>query len=131
MAAQSGGIFWMFGLIHFSAGLGIIYSATIRDTVKRRGTWYTLTDRRAFIATDLPLKSRTLDSYAIDARARLSWREGSPGSVTFASEERRGTKGRRYNVDIGFERINEAGKVYGLMRTVQRRAERADGADEA
>lgn len=124
MAARAGGIFWMFGLIHFSAGVGIVFSATIQGTMKRRGTWYTLTDRRAFIATELPIKRRTLDSYIITPESRLSLRDGTPGSVMFARRDRRANKGHSLSVDVGFERIGDADKIYGLMRDIQRQAAR-------
>lgn len=124
MAAQAGGVFWMFGLIHFSVGVGLTFSAVAWGTLKRRGTWYTLTTRRAFIATELPLKGKRLDSYAITPDTRLSLRQGSPGSVIFSREDRRGNKGRVYTVDIGFERIAEAGRAYEIMRDIQRQAER-------
>jgi len=124
MAAQAGGAFWMFGLIHFFVGVGMIYSATYWTVLKRRRTWYTLTDRRAFIATDFPFRGKRLDSYSLTPRTRLSLKAGNPGSVVFAREERRGNKGRRYTVDIGFEHIDGAEKVYALMREVQNRHER-------
>lgn len=121
MAAEAGGGFWAFGLIHFSVGLGLVFSAVGWATLRRRGTWYTLTDRRAFIATALPLRGKNLDSYTITPDMRLSLRDGRPGSLIFASEERRGNKGGVYNEDIGFERIAEADRVYRLMRDIQRR----------
>lgn len=124
MASQAGGVFWMFGLIHFSVGVGLTFGAVAWGTVKRRGTWYTLTNRRAFIATDLPFKGKRLDSYAITPDTRLSLRQGNPGSVFFGREERRGNKGRVYTVDIGFERIAEAERAYDILRDIQRRAER-------
>lgn len=124
MAGQAGGGFWMFGLIHFSVGLGLAFSAVAWGTLKRRGTWYTLTDRRAFIATDLPFKGKRLDSYAITPGTRLSLRAGDPGSVFFSREERRGDRGRRYTVDIGFERIAGAERAYEILREIQRRARR-------
>lgn len=124
MAAQAGGFFWMFGLIHFSVGIGLIYSATFWTVLKRRRTWYTLTNRRAFIASNLPFAGKRLDSYALTPETRLSLKSGNPGSVVFAREERRGSKGRRYTVDIGFERIAEADQVYALMRDAQRGWER-------
>ena len=123
MAAQAGGVFWMFGLIHFGVGIAMVYSAIFWAGLKRRRTWYTLTDRRAFIATDLPLRGKRLDSYAILPGTRLSLQSGHPGSVVFAREERRGSKGRRYTVDIGFERIDAADKVYAMMREIQRSRE--------
>jgi len=122
MAAQAGGVFWMFGLIHFSVGLALAFGAVGWGNVKRRGTWYTLTDRRAFIATNLPGKGKRLDSYAITPDTRLSLRDGNPGSVMFSREERRGNKGRAFSVDIGFERIAEAAEAYEILRTIQRRA---------
>ncbi len=120
MAAQSGGGFWMFGLIHFSVGLWLTGNSLFGESLRHRRTWYTLTDKRAFIATDFPWKGRQLDSYALTPATRLSLRGGLPGSVIFAREERRGNKGRRYMVDIGFHRIGDAEKVYELMRGVQR-----------
>jgi hypothetical protein len=123
MAAQAGGVFWMFGLLHFSVGVGLAFSALAWGTLKRRATWYTLTDRRAFIATRLPLRGKRLDSYTITPDTRLSLRDGSPGSVLFGREERRGNKGRVYTVDIGFERIDDAGSAFEILRDIQRRAE--------
>lgn len=123
MAAQAGGVFWMFGLIHFSVGAAMVFGALAWPTFRRRRTWYTLTDQRAFIATALPLKGKRLDSYGIGPDTRLGLNSGSPGSVMFASEERRGNKGRAYTVEIGFERIAEAREVHGLIRELQVGAE--------
>lgn len=124
LVAQAGGGFWMFGLIHFSVGLGIAASAIGWSTVKRRGTWYTLTDRRAFIATRLPLRGKRLDSYTITPDTPLSLHDGTPGSVMFGREERRGNKGRVYTVDIGFERIDDATRALEILREIQRRTEK-------
>lgn len=128
MAAQAGGMFWAFGLIHFSVGIGLAVSAIAWGTLKRRGTWYTLTNKRAFIATDLPFKGKRLDSYTITPDTRLSLQSGNPGSVIFAREERRGNKGRVYSVDVGFERVDEAERAYEILRSLQRDA-KAEGAE--
>ncbi|HHB81247.1 MAG TPA: aspartate carbamoyltransferase catalytic subunit [Aliiroseovarius sp.] len=119
MAASAGGAFWMFGLIHFTAGLAIILGPIFWTPYKRRRTWYTLTDRRAIIATDLPFKGKQLKSYPIDDATMLDFSPGDPASITFAQERRRGSKGRTYTVDIGFEYIGEGDKVYRLMRDIQ------------
>ncbi len=119
MAAQAGGVFWMFGLIHFSVGAAMVFGALVWPTLRHRRTWYTLTDRRAFIATDLPVKGKRLESYPIGGGTPLVLKAGAPGSVTFFREERRGSKGRVRMVDIGFERIAEAEKVHGLIRGIQ------------
>ncbi|WP_103763200.1 aspartate carbamoyltransferase catalytic subunit [Roseovarius confluentis] len=120
MAAQAGGLFWMFGLIHFTVGLGIAFGGIFWEPWKRRHTWYTLTDRRAFIARDLPFRGRTLKSYPITDRTRLEFRDGTPGSIMFDHEMRRRKNGH-YRVDIGFERIAKAEEVLRLMRQVQER----------
>jgi len=122
MASQAPGPFWMFGLIFFFAGLGIVIGAVVGPTYRRRHTWYTLTDQRAFVATDLPLLGRKLESFPINARSPLSLQEGRPGSVHFAEKTKRGKNGP-YTVQVGFERIGEARDVYALLRQIQRRDE--------
>ncbi len=128
MVAQTGGFAWMFGLIHFSVGLAIGIGPPLWSAWTRRHTWYTLTDRRAFIATDLPLRGRRLKSYPIDDDTVLDYRDGDPPTVYFAHEMRRTKNGSR-RVDIGFERIADGQEVYRLMRQVQRGQDK--GADLA
>lgn len=118
MAYQAGGGFWMFGLIHFSVGAGIVGGALFWGAFRRRRTWYTLTDHRAFIASDLPLLGRRLKSWPIDADTALELDDTPPGSVNFAEERRRGKNGF-YLETIGFERIADAKQVYRLMRDIQ------------
>lgn len=120
LAAQAGGSFWMFGLIHFSVGIVMFWSAVLGPTIRRRRTWYTLTDRRAFIATDLPLRGRQLKHYPITESTQLTLTDDQPPTLHFAREDRRGGKGRRYTVDVGFERIEDGEKVYSLMRKLRR-----------
>ena len=119
-AAAVGGAFWMFGLVHFSVGLGIFWKAIFGTTARRRRTWYTLTDRRAFIATDFPLKGRELKSYPITPDSPVTYRAGPPATIYFARERRTGNKGRSYTVNIGFERIDEGDRVIALLRKAQR-----------
>lgn len=120
MASRAGGAFWMFGLIHFSVGIAMFWKAIVGATFRRRHTWYTLTDRRAFIATDLPFKGKRLQSYPITPDTRISLAGGPLSTIHFAREERRGNKGRHYMVDIGFERIEDGEKVAAILRRVQR-----------
>jgi hypothetical protein len=119
MAAQAGGVFWMFGLIHFSIGAAMIVNAVYGDTIRRRGTWYTLTTRRAFIATNLPIKGKKLKSYPITGMTPLVYVAGPLATIRFAKEVRRGSKGNRYSVPIGFERIEDGETVYKAFRKVQ------------
>jgi len=119
MASQAGGAFWMFGLIHFSVGLGLAFLPPFWSAFVRRHTWYTLTDRRAFIATDKPFIGRKLKSYPITKDTSIEIIPGDLATVHFAQETRRTKNGSR-QVDIGFEHIAEGDEVYRLIRDIQR-----------
>ncbi len=118
-AAKAGGGFWMFGLIHFSVGLWLFWKSAFGPTFLRRRTWYTLTDRRAFIATDNPRKGKEIKSYPITADAPITYRAGQPATIYFAREQRTGNKGRRYTAWIGFERIPDGEAVMAQLRRIQ------------
>lgn len=120
MAAQAGGVFWMFGLIHFFTGLGISLGAVFWSAWRRRHTWYTLSDRRAFIATDIPFKGRKLKSYPVTGDMVIDYKAGNFATLHFAQEMRRVNKSRKM-VSVGFERIPDGDKVYRLMRDIQGR----------
>lgn len=118
MAAQAGGFFWMFGLLHFFVGLGVAIGPTFYSTFRRRHTWYTLTNRRAFIATDMPIKGKSLDSYPITRSTSMSLQEGPPDTIWFASTTKR-TKNGTKTIKIGFEHIDQGRDVLRMMRDVQ------------
>lgn len=118
-AAKAGGVFWMFGLIHFTAGLSIAIGPPFYSAWRRRHTWYTLTDRRAFIATDMPVLGRKLESYPIDASTILTYQAGDPATLYFAKKTKRGKNGT-YTVDVGFERILDGADVYRQFRQIQK-----------
>lgn len=121
MAAAAGGGFWMFGLLHFFVGIGIGIGPVFWGALRRRKSWYTLTNRRAIIATDMPFKGRVLRSYPILTNTVLEIDTNDPASVIFASEQRRRKNGT-YKVKIGFERIVDAKQVYALLRGIQKEA---------
>jgi len=121
VAATAGGFFWAFGLIHFSVGAAIAVGGPVWRTYRLRRTWYTLTDRRAFIATDTLTGGRMLETWPITAETTLTLADGSPGAVYFASVMRRINK-RDQLVPIGFERIADAPEVLALMRNIQKAA---------
>jgi hypothetical protein len=118
MAAQAGGHIWMFGLIHFTVGLAVMVGGPLADTYTRRHSHYTLTDRRAFIATDMPLLGRKLKSYPITAETVISFEDGPLASIYFASRQVRRKSGRR-SIPIGFERIENGRHVLALIRQAQ------------
>ena len=120
MAGQAGGGFWAFGLLHFAVGVGLVVGAVYWGTFKRQRTWYSLSNQRAFIATELPVVGRRLKSWPITEDIPLAMDDGDLSNVWFASETRRRSKGGRYTVKIGFERIADGRDVYRLLRDVQR-----------
>ncbi len=121
MASQAGGTFWMFGLIHFAVGLGVMLGPILWGPFQRARTWYTLTDRRAFIATDLPIIGKRLKSYPITRDTIIDYRPGTPATVHFAQETRRGSNGRRFQVPVGFRFIADGDEVYARIRDIQRK----------
>ena len=118
MAAQAGGAFWMFGLLHFGVGMSMVVGAIYADAWRRRHTWYTLTDKRAFVATDIPFKGKKLEDYDINASMRIHFVEGPPDSIHFTT--RKGANNTRR--PTGFDRINDGKEVYRIMRDIQRTA---------
>lgn len=118
MAASAGGFFWTFGLIHFSVGIGLALGPIFGSAYKRRHTWYTLTDRRAFVATNLPIRGKSLDSYPITNDTVLTLEEGPPDTLYFATRIKR-TKNDTREIKLGFERIEGGREVYRMMRDIQ------------
>ena len=119
LASTAGGFFWMFGLLHFSVGIGISSGALFWNAYKRRHSWYTLTNKRAFIASDIPLKGRKLKSYPIRPDTMLEIDNSQPATIHFANEVQRGNNGTRM-ARIGFERIADGREVYAKIRDIQR-----------
>lgn len=131
MASQAGGLFWMFGLLHFSVGVGISFGGIWGPAYKRRHTWYTLTNQRAFIASDMPIVGKKLQSYPITREMVLEFVDEPLASVHFANKRKR-TKNGSYLVPIGFERIVDGRNVYRMMRDIQRADRQKDrSADNA
>ena len=119
MASAAGGGFWMFGLIHFTVGIGVMVGPLIGSMWMRRHTWYTLTERRAFIARDLPVMGRSLKSYPITAETVIDYQQNALDSIYFASQTKRTKNGTR-EVPIGFEQLDDGPQVLKLIRQIQR-----------
>jgi hypothetical protein len=130
LASSAGGFFWMFGLLHFCVGLGIMLAGPLGGAFVRRRTWYTLTDHRAFIATDLPWRGRALADYPITPETRITFHDGDLPSIHFAMRggpvisknvamQRRKMR-RTYTSPIGFDRIPDGRHVLSLIRQAQR-----------
>lgn len=117
--AMGGGYFWMFGLLHFGVGIAISFGALFKDAYRRRYTFYTLTSKRAFIATDMPHKGQHLESYPITPDTALTYIPGALATVNFATKDRRSGKNHWQTEPIGFERITDGDTVYRQMREIQ------------
>lgn len=120
----SGGLGWffgVFGLPFLFIGLGIMASGTIWPPYRQKHTWYSLTHKRAFIATDLPLVGRQLKSYPMREDDLLELVDGPLQSVYFTSETAT-SEGRDYAVKIGFERLTDGREVYRMLRDIRANA---------
>ena len=116
--SNASGPWWVFGLGMFFLGIILGLGPIIVENTQRKNSWYTLTDKRAFIGSDMPLVGRRLKSYPINSSTVLEYRNEDPPSLYFAVETKRG----RYEpilIDIGFVGIPDASDVLRLMRGLQ------------
>lgn len=117
--AQAGGYMWTFGLIHFTAGLGVILGPILWPAYMRSRTWYTLTTDKAYIADLTLIGQKRLRSYPITKDTPIEVVSDTYTTINFATERRRG-KNRTYTVPVGFERLTEGDTVRGLIRKIQK-----------
>lgn len=106
----------LFGLVFLAIGLHKAGGSVFLAAWQRRGTWYTLTDRRAFIATDLAGR-KTLEAYPIDATTKID-HDPRAGHIWFATDfvkKGKSSKKRR----IGFTHLPETRDVFDLISKVQ------------
>ena len=120
-------IFMLFGLPILFRGLASAFGPQVRRWLRVRGSYYTLTDRHAFIATEI-LGRRQLERYRRDQDFRPVLEEGLPGSVWFASRPVDVKALTRFDFPkffgsfreedrrIGFEQISEARRIFRLMQ---------------
>lgn len=117
-------LFPLFGLPFLAVGLYQLAGHVLWEAYRRAHTWYTLSDRRAFIATDMPLRGKSLRSYPITPDTILTFDDSDLASIGFAFEPvpmKRTTRMR----GVGFERIADGRTVYALLRGVQASAARS------
>lgn len=115
MAAQGGGIFWMFGLGFFFVGAGLVAKPLLDERMRLRDTFFTLSDRAAYIARRHWLRGRLLDTYPIRPDMMISlWGDAVQGDVIFAKRVVSGENGTREE-PIGFMDIEGAPEVFAQM----------------
>ncbi len=121
IASQSGGVFWTFGLLFLFTGIGLTFNALFGNTLVRFYSNYTLTNKRAIIATQLPIRGRQFTSYPIKPDTIVDFDQGPLSSIYFHQRVRRVNDSDRVE-KVGFERISDGEHVYKLMREIQRGA---------
>lgn len=117
IAALGDSFLWMFGLIHFSVGIGLTVYSITHDTIARRHSYYTLTSKRAIIGLAYPWMPRTLRKFRITPSTRIT--NDPEHTVTF------GPMGRSKRHPFPkrapqFARIDDAQKVLHLMQQIQK-----------
>ncbi|MCR8726606.1 aspartate carbamoyltransferase catalytic subunit [Frigidibacter sp. ROC022] len=123
--------FPLFGLPFVAVGLYMVVGRLFWDAYLRGRTWYTLSDRTAYIATDT-LRGRKLERYPIEPDTRLILNDGEIGNLWFAERvvhraggytgtgSSRRYRGPRTTVHpVGFRRIESPRRVFALMRDAQ------------
>lgn len=111
-------VFALFPTIHLAVGLGLLIGPPVWKTYVRRNSWYTLTDRRAIIATDLWPKGRDMVMHDIGPDSPLRLIERPHPGVHFAIRHIRTKRGTRV-VPFGFDHIDDAQKVYDLLQSIK------------
>ncbi|WP_424938962.1 hypothetical protein [Aliiroseovarius sp. S253] len=96
----------------------VVLVCLLTDTYRRRSTWYTLTSRRAFVATDYPMVGKSITSYRITPEMVVEFQPRAPASIFFA-EEWRDYGRERELVKVGFRRLADGQKVYRLIQDIQ------------
>jgi hypothetical protein len=113
-----GRVFPLFGVPFLLVGLYMIGGRFVWGAYVRRGTFYTLTSKRAYVATST-LGRRALTAYEIDGGAPLELVVGPPDSVFFKASTVHSDFGR-LPLRVGFEYIDDGRKVFNLLRDVQK-----------
>ncbi len=113
------GGFWIFGLFQFFTGVLVALAPLLLGPFIARRTWYSLSSRRAFFASDMPFSGKTL--LALDLRPSLSveFDGQSPGTISFHARAEP-IVGNQFDSAPAFALIPDARKVYGLIRDIQK-----------
>jgi len=119
-------LFPLFGVPFLLVGLYLAVGVPFWDAYERSNSWYTLTDRGAYIATELFGRRKLVRTSVADMNA-LELEDGPEGTVWFRKEFRVHTSTRRSRsglpsrsthtsmIRLGFKRITEVRKVYRLV----------------
>ncbi len=114
----------LFGLVFALAGLNLILGRQLREYLLLKRSFYTLTTRHAFVATEVR-GQRKLERFILGPSLIPALEEGDPGSVWFSDRDLSGqwrSYGMGQHIGVppfagrrGFARIRDARKVYRLI----------------
>jgi len=112
---------WIIAALLIGAGLGYSLTAPYRDRAHRMRTWYTLTNKRAVIATDI--KRREFTSYPITPNNDIRLPLFGPKTTVWFAQHIDPADDHEDTDDItliGFELIKEAPYVAKLLEDIKR-----------
>ena len=112
---------WVIAALLIGAGLGYSLTAPYRDRAKRMRTWYTLTNKRAVIATDI--KRREFTSYPITSENDIRLPIFGPKTTVWFAQHVDPADDHDDTDDItliGFELIKDAPYVADLLEDIKR-----------
>ena len=112
---------WIIAALLIGTGLGYSLTAPYRDRARRMRTWYTLTNKRAVIATDI--KRREFTSYPITADNDIRLPLFGPKTTVWFAQHIDPADDHEDTDDItliGFELIKEAPYVAKLLEDIKR-----------
>lgn len=103
-------------------GLWQFLSPPLLGQLYRRYSFYTLTNRRAFIGRDMPVFGRSLRSWPIGSASKLEHVSHANGldSIYFATQSQHWYSRKERSRPVGFERIADAAKVLNMMSDLQK-----------
>ena len=120
-------LFPLFALPFLLFGLQMAGGHILIDAYRRRRTWYTLTNKNAYIATS-GLWKKSLDIYPVEEMNVLRIEPGALGTVIF--KEHRSRKRTAIKRPSGFYQISDALLVFNLLRELRcKKAQNATKAD--
>jgi hypothetical protein len=118
LAAQAGGFFWMFGLIFFFIGLRNSVGQILIEPWLRGETVYSLTNRRAFIATRGLIAGMGLKSFVISPRDTVKLIRGRTDSLFFDAEQEFGRQGHSFEIRVGFENLADGSDAHRILAQI-------------
>lgn len=111
-------IFPLFGLLFLGQGVVSVARPVIWPLFLRSRSYYTLTDRTAYVVTDVPGRGRRMTSTPVGSHTPVEWVDSDPPTIIFGTE---GTA-------VSFHNIDDAGEVMRLIREMQAGGMRAANA---